>query len=357
MEQLDLFGAADKRKVPATFTARSNTRIADLPPAPAPVTIHPVAPQQNKAVSTAAKPRTYRPLGGNPHKQCLQIAAEISTAWHGEHGGESIQIPVGVVAALALWPLKGPDAPLLADWWLGLGDKDLLAAFDECWAYWWIRRPDLIDRASPLHAWIQDERPSRTRARAVRAVVHEAITNGLLHLTSGADPYFNSSTDILGTLVTFMRSTGAKDALAEFHTPPEVSEMMARFLLDDMDPKPGMTFNDPTSGTGGMFRAAAQLLRERELDPADFGWAMTDIDPVAAAGAAANAILWGLGPNVVVACGDTLHQVDPIGEALKEQREAYERRDQLRGQAAVLAAVRKVQTLLADIKQGADVHK
>ncbi|WP_274557987.1 N-6 DNA methylase [Streptomyces spiramyceticus] len=357
MEQLDLFGAAEQPKIPATFAARPTSRIADLPPAPPPVTIKPVVseprrpePKPTEETSRKAKPRRYVPTERNDHAAAVALAEAVSAAWHGAHGGEDIKIPIGTVAAIALWPLKGPDAPLLADWWLALGDADLITAFSECWSYWWITRPDLIDRAMPLHAWLQDEHPPRRRAQAIRAVVEAAIKNGLLHLTGSENPYFNATSDILGTLITVMRSAGAANALAEYHTPPEVSEMMAHLLLDDMDVKPGMTFDEPTSGTGGMFRAAAQVLRHSNLDPADFVWSMTDIDPLAAAGAAVNAILWGLGPNVVVAGGDVLHQANPTGQALKERREAYERRDELRGQAAVLAAIRKAEALLETVE-------
>jgi hypothetical protein len=254
-----------------------------------------------------------------------------------------------VVATLALWPLRGPDAYLAADWWLGLDDADLLTAFRECWARWWIMRPDLVDRATPLHKWVDDEKPDVRRASAVRAVVKAALTNGLLHLTTSDDAELRSTTDLMGAVLSVMRSEGAHDALAEIHTPPDVAYLMARMLLDGMLLKPGMTFDEPAGGTGGMYRAAAQVMRERGIDPHQFGWSLTDIDPLAAAGAAVNAILWDLGPHVLIGCGDTLHEGNVHARAVREARESLERRDRLHSQAVFLAAIQKVEALIRDI--------
>jgi hypothetical protein len=276
------------------------------------------------------------------------MAEAVSHAWHHARGGARIEVPIGVIATLALWPLRGPDAYLAADWWLSLDDTQLLDAFRECWARWWIMRPDLIDRATPLHKWIDDDQPDSQRAHAVRAVAEAALTRGLLHLTSSEDPYLRSTTDLMGALLTVLRSRGAQEALAEVHTPPSVAELMARMLLEDAPLKPGMTFDEPAGGTGGMYRAAVQVMRERDIDPHQFGWALTDIDPLAAAGAAVNAILWDLGPHVLIACGDTLHEGSVYARAAQEAREALARRERLHAQAAILAALQEVDALVRD---------
>lgn len=358
MEQLDLFCTPDKPKAPDTFTARPTTRIADLPPAPPPVTIkaHPPTMKANSTnAQRTAKPREYAPTTRNPHEAAHTLAEAVSAAWHGARGGEDITIPLGIVAGIALWPLKGPQAPLLADWWRSLEESQIHAALLECWNYWWIMRPDLVDRAVPINSWLQEENRRPNRGQAIRAVVDAAVTHGLLHLTGSMDPSSNADTDILGAVLTCMRSTGGSEALAEFHTPPEVAELIARVQLD-MPLEPGMSFNDPASGTGGLIRAAAQVLRDQGLDPAQFTWVMNDVDPLAAAGAAVNAILWGLGPNVVVSCADILHEADPTKRALKARQEAYERRDDLRRCAALLAATRKVDRAMADLLHPTDVQ-
>jgi hypothetical protein len=350
MSQLDLFadaGEPEEQPAPAAPAAPPRRFLSDLPPAPQPVTIA----TRPRPVLAAVK-RTlghYRPSQRNPHAHAFELAEAVSSAWHRAHGGSSIEIPIGTVAALALWPLRGPDAYLAADWWLSLDDAELLAAFRECWARMWIMRPDLIDRATPLHKWVDDEKPDARRAAAVRAVVEAAITNGLLHLTTSDDPDLRSTTDVIGTLLTVMRSEGAHDALAEIHTPPDVAYLMARMLLDDMPLEPGMKFDEPAGGTGGMYRAAVQVMRERGIDPHQFGWSLTDIDPLAAAGAAVNAILWDLGPHVLIGCGDTLHEGNVHARAAREALESLERRDRLHSQAVFLAAIQKVEALIRDV--------
>lgn len=347
MSQLDLFADAntpDEPPAPIAPTARPRRYLTDLPPAPTPVAVQP----RPKPVAVKPTLGHYRPTQRNPHETAFEIAEAVSYAWHHAQGGPGIEVPMGVVATLALWPLRGPDAYLAADWWLSLDDADLLTAFRECWARWWVMRPDLIDRATPLHRWLDDENPGPTRARAVRAVVEAALTKGLLHLTSNDDPYYRSTTDVMGALLAIMRSKGAHDALAEVHTPPEVAELMARMLLDD-NLTPGMKFDEPAGGTGGMYRAAAQVMREKDVDPHGFGWSLTDIDELAAAGAAVNAIIWDLGPHVLIACGDTLHDGDLVAKAAQRARGAFERRDELHSQAAFLAALQKVEALVRKV--------
>lgn len=349
MSQLDLFADPDQCGR-AAHRCHPDPQASRRPSAAisAPVTIPAASPRPALAV---VKPKLghYRPAQRNPHAHAFEIAEAVNYAWHHAHGGSSIEIPIGVVATLALWPLRGPDAYLAADWWLSLDDAELLTAFRECWARWWIMRPDLIDRATPLHKWVDDEKPDTRRAAAVRAVVEAAVTNGLLHLTTSDDPDLRSTTDVIGALLAVMRSEGAHDALAEIHTPPEVAYLMARMLLDDKPLEPGMKFDEPAGGTGGMYRAAVQVMRERGIDPHQFGWSLTDIDPLAAAGAAVNAILWDLGPHVLIRCGDTLHEGNLHARAVREARDSLKRRDRLHSQAVFLAAIQKVEALVRDI--------
>ncbi|MGW6393281.1 N-6 DNA methylase [Streptomyces sp. NPDC055103] len=347
MNQLDLFAAnADEPPAPSAPAPPPRRYLADLPPAPTPEP----AVRALRSVAAPAPPakralNRYRPSTRDPHEHAFVIAEAVSYAWHHAQGGEDIAVPIGTVATLALWPLRGPDAYIGADWWLSLSDTDLMTAFRECWARWWISRPDLIDRAAPLHKWLDDEEPPARRAPAVRAVVEAALTCGLLHRTSSADAYVRSEADIVGALLAILRSKGSHDALAEIHTPPGIAELMARMLFDG-PLEPGMKFDDPAGGTGGLYRPAVQVMRERGINPHDFGWSLTDIDPLAAAGAAVNAILWDLGPHVLIACGDTLHDGNLPAKAVQEALESIERRDRMHAQAVMLAAIRKVETLL-----------
>ncbi|MFB7828876.1 N-6 DNA methylase [Streptomyces hydrogenans] len=350
MNQLDLFAEPEEQPAPPAPAAPARRYLTDLPPAPAPTPAATVrALRSAPPVPPKPKPRHHRPMTRDPHAHAFEIAEAVSYAWHHSQGGEDIAIPIGTVATLALWPLRGPDAHLAADWWLSLSDEDLMTAFRECWARWWISRPDLIDRAAPLHRWLDDEEPPARRVKAVRAVVEAALTRGLLHRTSSADAEVRSQADIMGALLTTLRSKGSSDALAEVHTPPSLAELMARVLFTDAPLEPGMKFDDPAGGTGGLYRAAAQVMRERGIDPHDFGWSLTDIDPIAAASAAVNVIVWDLGPHILIACGDTLHEGNLAAKAAQEARESIERRDRAHAQAVMLAAIRKVEAMLGEV--------
>jgi hypothetical protein len=267
------------------------------------------------------------------------IAEACAEAWYRERGGAHPRIAIGAVTALALWPLKGPDAWMQGDWWLSLDQEQLTAALRECWARWWVQRPDLIHRAAPLYDWLNDDLLRGAAMPAVQAVIRTAITEGVLDLVSSGDAYQRTDTDVLGWMVTLMRSGGEKRALAEFPTPPEMAVAMARLLLPEGADsiRPGQAFHDPTSGTGAMIRAVALHLRDRGLDPADFAWAMTDLDSVSVAVAACCAILWDLGPNVLAWCGDTLHEGDGPERGAAEKARLIAARDRTCRQVAALS--------------------
>jgi hypothetical protein len=127
---------------------------------------------------------------------------------------------------------------------------------------------------------------------------------------------------------------------------------MARMTVGNEPPEKGAWFNEPAGGTGGMFRALAQYLRHLHLDPADYGWAINDLDPLAAAGAAANAIVWGLGPNVLVSCGDTLAHGDLPQQAARERVALVEERDQIVGYLAAVEAYGEAMALVDRLMSG-----
>ncbi|RKE03001.1 hypothetical protein [Streptomyces sp. TLI_171] len=289
-------------------------------------------------------PSRYFPRGPR-HAADFAIASACADSWYRERGGARVQIPIGAVAALALWPIKGPDAWMQGSWWLSLDEEQLAAALRECWARWWIQRPDLIHRAAPLHNWLNDDAVRTAAMPAVKAVIRTAITEGVLELVSSGDAWARTDTDVLGWMVTLMRSGGERQALAEFPTPPDMAALMSRFLLVEQakDITPGQAFHDPTSGTGAMIRALALHLYDRGLNPADFSWAMTDLDQTSAAVAACCSILWELGPRVLVWCGDTLREGDgPDRAAAEKAKLINERNRTLRQLAALRGSLRLI---------------
>ncbi|MDY0811404.1 N-6 DNA methylase [Kitasatospora purpeofusca] len=324
-------------------------------PRPRPVRTPPAAPVASSKLTPAPKPAPKRaarryavPRGTSPHAAARRTAEAVVDAWHRNHGGSRMEIPVGVVAALSLWPLKGDDAHLQTDWILGLDTKDLLQLMRECWAYWWLRRPDLANRALPICTWME-EALSDHELSCVKAVAHAAITNSLLELTgSSMDPYDLAECDLMSWTITGLRSHGAREGLGEYHTPPEVCELMARMELGDCSQVgPGFSICDPAAGTGGMVRAAAQLMREHQVDPRTCRWHLADIDPIAAAGAATNMILWDLGPHTTVWCGDTLAQADTERRALEEKAAIFKHRDGVVRDMTMLAAIGGAERMVA----------
>ncbi|MFF3493773.1 N-6 DNA methylase [Streptomyces sp. NPDC002795] len=350
MEQLDLFGAAEEETVPATFTARPAARPPAPPARPAPAPARPVPaplpdpgglfeqpgpalPAQRTAVP--AHIRSIAALARNPRDAGQKLGEAVADTWHATSlSGHHIDIPVSIVAALALFPIKGHTADITriittcTDW-------ELIQGFREVYAHTWAQRPDLAARMAPLMRWLTEDTDKDT-VYAARRVTETAIRYGVLELTGDPDPWHRADTDLMSWTITSLRSHGARQGLGEYHTPPEVCDFMAAMTCDD--PQPGQWFHEPAGGTGGMFRSLAQHLRHMDRDPADFGWALNELDPIAAAGAAVNAIVWGLGTSVLISCGDTLAHADLPERTARERVKLIEERDELVGRLTVASA-------------------
>ncbi|MFD3511985.1 N-6 DNA methylase [Streptomyces sp. NPDC058657] len=354
--QLDLFASLQDDDTPK-------------PPAPAPAkpTVHPEPPSPRSesvrasnnadpATRTAA-PRTL-PTGkiANPEQYAFSLGEAVANTWHKNHGGTRIEIPIGIVATLALIGQKDGKGPDLKAQILAQSDHELWEMYRQIWASHWMHRPDLVERARILHEWANEDHQARHELYVVRAVTKTALDKGLFDLTGHADPWLRSQADVLSPTLTLMRSTGAGQGLGEFHTPPPVADVMAMHTLAELSSSiadgggkelaPGASILDPAAGTGGMLRSAAQAIRQKGFDPADFVWAMVDIDPIAAACSAVNAMVWGLGPRVTVACDDSLANPRAVEDAAMQARAAIEHRDRMLGQAKMTAMVRRMQALL-----------
>ncbi|CAM5479516.1 MULTISPECIES: N-6 DNA methylase [Streptomyces] len=343
MEQLDLFahlGEPEAPKPEKTIslprpTAGQYATTVAMPPQPQQPALIPQAP---------SRPRpefSIRPADGPTFGEA------VSTAWHRAHGGNRMEIPLGIVATLVLWPLKGHPRTL-AEFLKGLDAQQLLACVREVAAYWWMRRPDLIDTASVLFRWAEEDRHTPNELAAIRATFRAALDHNALDHTGHADPEANSWIDLMSWTVTSLRHNTARQGLGEYHTPPEVCDMMAAQVIgDDREAiREGYSILDPCAGTGGMVRSAAQHLRGMGLDPARFTWFAQEIDPLAAAGCAVNMIVWGMGPNALVACGDTLAEGDLWPRAVEHRRIMVERRDDAAAHMAIAYAVGRVEQLV-----------
>lgn len=279
------------------------------------------------------------------------IADRVSAAWYRSHGTERIEIAVGTVAALTVNPHKPSRPADLIEWFRQVDDASVLARLHEIWGRTWIVQPYLVQVARPLHSWL-DENLSSETVRAVRAIIETALDAGLLDITNDTDPAHRASEDVLGAVLTHMRSTGARKGLGEFHTPADVAEIMARLVNTEL-PDPGQAIHEPTAGSGGLIRAAAQNIRRLGGDPAQYTWAMGDIDSLAIACAATNAIVWGLGDNVLA------YRADALAEPGATQRAIETRQAVLDHHRAILRAALPIATLertLRDLEQAPHPH-
>ncbi|MFK0106478.1 N-6 DNA methylase [Streptomyces sp. NPDC091217] len=380
MEQLDLFADAEETKVPATFAGRPKpARTVPAPPAarraptPGPAaqlplqpTPAPTRPAPRPAVAAEevpsglfADPRPELPsiqaaiparrsvtplLIGNPREAGQRLGEAVAETWHASNwGGYRIDIPFSIIGGLALFPIKG-HTETVARIISNSSDFELLQGYREIYAHTWAHRPDLGTRMAPLMGWLTEEGVEE-KAYAVRRVTETALRYGILQLTGDSDPWFRSDTDVMSWTITALRSHGARQGLGEYHTPPELCDMMAAMAVGNEPPEKGFRFHEPAGGTGGMFRSLAQHLRHQGADPADYEWGLNELEPLSAAGAAVNAIVWGLGPNVVIACGDTLAQADLQEQARRERKALFEERDEILARLAVAEAVQQAMTL------------
>ncbi|MGP3685853.1 N-6 DNA methylase [Streptomyces sp. IBSNAI002] len=347
--QLDLFAALASESEQPSKPAPAPHRAA----APTATTRPTVA----AAPAPRAKPAAGRRLSDEgAHRTAVTLGEAVAGAWHRAHGGPDMAVPIGLVAALTLIRQRDAHGPDLKAQILAQQPRELIEMYRQIWAGHWQARPDLIDRARVLHEWLNA--PGEIddhRAHCVKVVTEAALKAGILDLTGHPDAIERSRTDALSHVIMLLRSDGARQGLGEFHTPSSVTTMLGEVMLAELSaettmeakgPEAGQHIHDPAGGSGGMLRAAAQALRWRGLDPADFQWSMVDIDQVAAACAAVNAIVWGLGPNVVVACDDSLVNPRAVEDARAHARAVIAHRDQVMGTARMIAAVRRTQALL-----------
>ncbi|MFK0279799.1 N-6 DNA methylase [Streptomyces sp. NPDC090499] len=331
-----------------------------LPRAAAPAAARPVpswakkAPPKSKAAVRPAKATWRKALAPrDPHEHARKIAENVIDAWYQSHGGSSIDVPLGTVAALALLRQPPEAGNGLADWIMSREPHELPQIFKEIYLGYWIKRPDLIDRAVRLHDWAWNPDPDPRQLRAVQAVTHRALNQGLLDLTGHDDPYMRAETDVLSPLLTGLRHKSDKKWRGEYHTPPGVTDLLARMLVDEDFAQPDLAIREPAVGSGTMLRSVAQRLRDLGLNPHDYHWYGNDIDALAAACAAVNAIIWDLGPQCFIGCADSLALEDGgHAKTLAEAKDSFADRDRYLDTATSIVATRRAVRLLDDLTSG-----
>ncbi|MBC9004113.1 N-6 DNA methylase [Micromonospora aurantiaca (nom. illeg.)] len=287
-------------------------------------------------MTTTTMARRANAVPPDPRQHARDIAEAVDLAWHSRYGGSRIEVPMSVVAALALVAREAPgpeQLDRLAEVAERLDPEGFTLLIQRLWCEFAALRPDLNPRTKHLWSWI-DEEPDETTQRAIRAVGQAALAKGVLG-RFGPDGW--GDTDLLGMLLQTMKSHGGRKGMGQFLTPESVTLLLGRMNT----PEEGARVLEPCAGTGTMLLGAAQGMREKGLDPTKAEWWANDLDPLAAALCAVNLHLWGLGWRVVVGCGDGLLDVW-MHDALRDRQIAIDEMRRAWTLARQIVAVRSV---------------
>ncbi len=197
------------------------------------------------------------------------------------------------------------------------GDDTFAACIRHQWKEFLLHRPDLTPALAPFHLrWFGGASPTGEQLAAAKEVAIAALDNDLFGVMATARDHV----DLLGQILTEMRPESAKRDRGQMYTPPDVTNLMAGFIpIDDH-----ARMHDPAVGTGGLFRAAANVMRDGGRNPETVLWTGVDIDQLAIACCAVNAVLWRLGPTVVLAVGDSLSDPECLDRAWGMRQECLD---------------------------------
>jgi hypothetical protein len=273
-----------------------------------------------------------------------RVTEAVDRTWHRSPPAVAgrIEVPLSVVAALSL--LTPDDAAGVAASLSAMPAGVFAGLLRGVWRSYVNLRPDLTPRAYPLFSWLFTNDIPDPLLDAAQNTAHAAVTAGLFEVT-GTDA--RHEVDLLGVLLTEFRSESARKGHAQVYTPTDVAQVMADLLGVD-DVAEGGSVHEPAAGTGGLFRAVAQAMRRAGRDPATVRWVAVDIDELAVACLAVNAVLWGLGPDVLLGVGNALTD-DWQAQAEGERRECIELAVSIRRDRTVLGLLRPVDAMVDQV--------
>ncbi|MEW2508473.1 N-6 DNA methylase [Amycolatopsis sp. NPDC047767] len=248
-----------------------------------------------------------------PDEHAAQVAAAIDETWHSGSSEPRHDVPISAAATVCL--LRPDDAESMAKAIHEQPAAAFLSTARHLWSSVLRARPGLVHLVHPMVNWMFDD-PAAHLVDRFKMTVEAALDADQLALTGTKCRY---DTDQLGHLLTRLKSRTALRSNAQIYTPPDLALVAAALVLDRVEL--GQTFCDPVVGTGGLLRAAAQVIRRHGHDPADMVWYGADIDPLAIAATAVNSVVWGLGRSVILYCGDTLSAPNWAREAFSARRD------------------------------------
>jgi len=291
----------------------------------------PSSPKKKTPPCSSTHPRKRPVPLVNAEMHARKIAEAVESAWHGAYGSGRFDVPLSVIATLAALPQKdshGHDAADAASEWTA---DEFVDYARHTWRSITRARPETIHLLYPLIAWIFDDAETSVHPHA-HAVAQAALRAGQPDLT-GTDRRFD--TDLLGNVLMVLRPKSALQAQGQFYTPADISKLIAQMVgLDGSS-----DVLEPMMGTGGMLRAAAEVMREEGRDPRSVRWVGCDIDEIAVACATVNSMIWGLGSDIVFYGGNAL--------TLGWEGRALAQREHLRQVAAGVERSRKLLALIA----------
>jgi len=286
---------------------------------------------------TETQSATHRP--GEDRAAAITQAAQA--AWYRSIGPRQQEALVGTVAALALHAAcaaETPDAAAIAR----LDADEFNRWINEMWGSAWWARPDLVAFAAPVIEWAESASPAARTASL--AAARGAIDAGIF-------PFMRRhryEVDLLGFLVQDVHTQTAKKSGGVFHTPSDVAALAESVLGAEVGYE-RRDFAEEFCGTGELARAAAESMRAHGIDPARVRWYLNDVDATAAACAAVNAWIWGLGPLVLVGTNDILADPVWVPTAAATRRGAIRHRNELASFATRAAGLlRATRALEAD---------
>lgn len=268
----------------------------------------------------------------------VAVAHAVDTAWQRDNNSGRRDVVLSVVATLALVRPRDPGGDDVGEQFRTLSADGFVDIARQIWTHLVNTRPDLFHLVYPVMHWLFDDDCDQSLRRTAKHTADSAVDAGQLDIT-GTDARYDI--DLLGAVLTVLKSETARAAHGQTYTPNSLAQLMARLNT----PEEGTRVQDPAVGTGGLFRAAAEAMREAGRDPTTVTWAGCDIDELAIAACAVNSILWDLGPRLLLYAGNSLSEGDWETRADRQRSEILQLTQQIRTTKRMLGALDLAQKL------------